>query len=116
MTPNRRNLYGYLFSLATDKRIALDIRHQCIRVLGTSRLPAALDVLLGLCDGGRTLLGKAKLAPKSPELLAALGALAVGFGEDARATAVLARAAVSEDPEIRAATDPAAGRSGGASG
>jgi hypothetical protein len=104
-----------IVALATDRRMALDIRHQCIRVLGASRSAAALEVLLGLCDGGKTLLGKPKLPSKSPELLAALGALAIGFGEDGRATAVLARAAVSEDPEIRAATDPTSGK-GGASG
>jgi hypothetical protein len=40
-------------------------------------------------------------------LLVALTALATGWGREPRATAVLARAAMSADPEIRAATDPA---------
>jgi hypothetical protein len=59
-----------------------------------------------LTDGGRTLFGRKRLLPKSRELLVALTTLATGWADDARATDLLARAAVSDDPAIRAATDP----------
>lgn len=85
-----------------------EVRPTAVRVLGRSRAPEALAALLRITDGGRTLLGRAKLPPKSPELLAALAALASGWTDDPRSTAVLARAAVSTDAEIRAATDPGA--------
>ncbi len=87
-----------------------ELRVLAIRVLARTRAPAAGDALLRLCDGGRTMFGRPKLAPKSPELLAALTALAGGWALDDRATALLARAAVSGDPEIRAATDPETAR------
>jgi hypothetical protein len=96
----------HLIALVNDARASQDMRLQGIRALGASGAPAALEVLLALTDKGRTLFGRRKLAPKTPEFLAALAALARGWGHEARVMAVLARAAVSSDPEIRAATDP----------
>lgn len=95
-----------VIALAQNRQVPQDIRLQAIRVLGAAQAPQALDVLLGLSDGGRSLFGKQKLLPKSREFLAALTALATGWGREPRATAVLARAATSPDAEIRAATDP----------
>lgn len=95
-----------LLQVARDETLASEHRVLAIRALGRSRAPESLLVLVDLTDGGRTLLGRAKLPPKSPELLAALQALAAGWGTDDRATAVLARAAQSADPDVRAATDP----------
>ncbi|MGH7538619.1 MAG: hypothetical protein ACREMF_08300 [Gemmatimonadales bacterium] len=95
-----------VIALVHNRQVPLDLRLQAIRVLGASRSPSAVDVLVGLTDGGRTLLGRHRLLPKSRELLAALAALAAGWGRDPRATAVLARAAMSADPDVRAATDP----------
>jgi len=95
-----------VIALANNRQIPWELRLQAIRVLGGSRSPHAVEVLLAMTDGGRTLLRRPKLPPKSPELLAALSALATGWGVEPRATAVLARAALSSDPEIRAATDP----------
>ena len=63
-------------------------------------------MLIALTDGGRTLFGRHRLLPKSPEFLSALSALAAGWGREPRAIAVLARAALSVDRDIRAATDP----------
>ena len=93
-------------SLVQNRQLPLDLRILAIRVLGVARAPQALDALLSLADGGRSLFGKQKLLPKSRELLVALTALATGWGRESRAMAVLARAALSPDPEIRAATDP----------
>lgn len=94
---------------ARDESLQSEYRVLAIKALGRSRAPEALLVLVDLTDGGRTLLGRAKLPAKSPELLAALQALAAGWGTDDRATAVLARAAQSTDPDVRAATDPGLG-------
>jgi hypothetical protein len=88
-------------SRATDRTAAAEVRLLAIRALGGVRAPAARATLLGLTFGGRTLFGREKLPPKSPELLAALGALAAGWGQDPTARRVLARAARSRDPEIR---------------
>ncbi len=97
--------------LAQNPRVAEDVRLQAIRVLGAAQAhtPAALELLLTLADGGRTMFGRPKLPPKSAMLLAALSALASGWGDEPRATMIIARAAVSSDPDIRAATDPGGG-------
>jgi hypothetical protein len=93
-------------ALAANRQTPLDLRIQSIRVLGVSQAPEALDLLLALTDGGRTIFGRRKLLPKSREFLAALTALATGWGREPRATEVLALAALSNDAQIRAATDP----------
>ena len=95
-----------VIALVNNREVPEDVRIQAIRVLGVARSPQALEVLLSMTDGGRTLFGRSKLPPKSAELLAALRALAKGWGREARAMAVLALAAQSSDPETRAATDP----------
>ncbi|HZH40127.1 MAG TPA: hypothetical protein VFD85_03915 [Gemmatimonadales bacterium] len=98
-----------LLQHARNDSLPSEDRVLAIRSLGRSGAPEALLVLVDLTDGGRTLLGRAKLPPKSPEFLAALQALAAGWGTDDRATAVLARAAQSRDADVRAATDPGLG-------
>ena len=98
-----------LLQRARDEALPSDYRALAIKALGRSRAPEALLILVDLTDGGRTLLGRPKLKPKSPELLAALSALAAGWGTDDRATAVLARAAQHADADVRAATDPSIG-------
>ena len=95
-----------VIALVANRQTPLDLRIQGIRVLGASRTPQAMELLLALIDGGRTIFGRRKLLPKSRELLAALTALATGWGREPRATEVLALAALSDDPQIRAATDP----------
>lgn len=98
-----------LLQHARNDSLPSEDRVLAIKALGRSGAPEALLVLVDLTDGGRTLLGRAKLPAKSPELLAALQALAAGWGTDDRATAVLARAAQSADADVRAATDPGLG-------
>ncbi len=93
-------------ALALNRQTPPDLRVQAIRVLGASAASEALGALLELTDGGRTIFGRRKLPNKSRELLASLTALATGWGHEPRATEVLALAALSEDPQVRAATDP----------
>ena len=95
-----------LISRATDRALPTDLRVLAIRALGYTATPAALETLLQLTSAGRTLFGREKLPPKSPELLVALAALVTGWQQNAGARARLARAATSADGEIRHAADP----------
>src|SRR5438105_4098964 len=97
---------------ATDRALPPDVRTLAVRALGHARARAALEALLRLASAGRTLFGREKLPPKSPELLAALAGLASGWPQDPRARAVLRRAAESRDPDWVAAAD-GGGRDGG---
>jgi hypothetical protein len=85
-----------------------DLRLVAIKALGRGTGGQALDALLRIVDGGRTWFGRPKLPAKSPELIAALLALAAGWGTEGRARALLQRAGRSADPEIRAAAGPRA--------
>jgi hypothetical protein len=100
-----------IIGLAGDRQAPPDIRLQAIRLLGVARAPEALAALVALVAGGRTLLGKRKLLPRSRELVAAVGALATGWRNEPRALELLALAAISNDAEVRAATDPEAAQS-----
>jgi HEAT repeat protein len=79
-----------------------EVRVAAIRVLGAASPRAVIDTLLMLTAPRRTLLGRLKPPPKTPEYLAALGALQ-SFRDDVRARDVLAQAAKSRDPEVAAA-------------
>jgi len=96
---------------ATERALPPDVRTLAVRALGHARAPAALTTLLRLASTGRTLFGREKLPPKSPELLAALAGLASGWQQDPRARALLRRAADSSDPDVRAAADTGERRS-----
>lgn len=87
-------------------RAPTELRVLAVRALGRARSPLALEALLRLTSGGRTFWGRPKLPPKRPEFLAALTAMASGWATNDRALHVLARAAVSDDPEVRNATEP----------
>jgi hypothetical protein len=80
-----------------------EIRALGARALGSSRSALALEVLVGLSTGGKTLLGKPRLADKSPEVVAALQTLARSWGSDPRAQEVLGLALRAKDPELRGA-------------
>jgi len=99
-----------LVNRATDRTLSGDLRALAVRALGYTRAPAALETLLQITAGGRTLFGREKLAAKSPELLVALAALATGWRHDPRARARLAIAASSTDGEILNAAVPQASR------
>src|SRR5438874_1481710 len=100
-----------LVNRATDRTLASDLRALAVRCLAYTKAPAALETLLQITAGGRTLFGREKLAAKSPELLVALAALATGWRDDPRARARLGIAASSTDGEIRHAAAPPASRS-----
>jgi hypothetical protein len=98
----------YVVRWAADGAASPELRELAIRALGGTKAPAARDALLDLTQGGRTLLGREKLPPKSAVLVAALRALAAGWANIAVARRVLARAAASPDPDIRSAAAPPA--------
>lgn len=93
--------------VAANPRVVEEVRVHAVRALGKSRARVALDTLLQLVDGGRTLLGKPRLAPRSPLVMAAVRALADAWPADVRAAGMLALAAGSSDPEVRQAARPA---------
>jgi hypothetical protein len=86
--------------LATSPDVVEEIRTSAISALGRLWDPAAREVLLGLTDGGKTLLGRRRLAPKTPDMLAALRALAQTWAADPSAAPVLTLAAASPDADI----------------
>jgi len=77
-----------------------ELRILAIRVLANATHDSALRSLLRLVERGRDWLGRTRLAPPSPPMLAALTALAVGWGEHPAARPAVQRALRSEDPEI----------------
>jgi HEAT repeat protein len=85
---------------AADAATDPELRQLAIRVLGTSREAPAVQTLLRLVDGGQSWLRKPRLAASTPEMLAALGALATGWAEHPAAATFLAAALRSTDPEV----------------
>jgi hypothetical protein len=83
--------------------LAEELQVMGIRALGGSPSPLALECLMEVCDGGRSVLGKQRLLPASPQVVAALGVLAERWSDDPRAGGFLSAARKSKDPEIRAA-------------
>lgn len=88
--------------VASEERGA-EIRALGARTLRKTRSHLALNVLLEITSPGKGLFGKAKLAPGSPEVLAALETLAGVWPDEPRAASVLESAAHSKDPSIRRA-------------
>jgi hypothetical protein len=82
-----------------------ELRVPAIHLLGRSKSVLALDALLRYVFGGTTLLGKPKLAAKSPEMIAALRGLARTWPHERRAKPLLEQAAASGDPQITAALE-----------
>jgi hypothetical protein len=80
-----------------------ELRVPMLQLLGQSASVLAVDPLVRFAQGGRTLFGKPKLAPRSPEMLAALASLAGRWRQDRRVAPLLAVAANSSDPDIVAA-------------
>jgi hypothetical protein len=90
-------------AIAADPRGDETLRVLAARALGRCADRRALAALLALTDGGRTLLGRARLAARTPVMLAALEALSAGWCADARAAALVKLAAASPDHDIRRA-------------
>lgn len=82
------------------------LRVMAIRTAGSVSSPDVVDwVLRFVMVGRKSFFANERFAPKSPELLAALGVLATHWRHDARSASTLARAAKHADPEIRVAAD-----------
>ena len=92
--------------VATDARIAEELRVLAVGALARSRERVSLDALRQLVDGGRTLLGRPKLAPRTAVFLAAVRALAKVWAAEPSVAGLLALAMSSSDPEVRQAAHP----------
>jgi hypothetical protein len=93
----------FVAGLARGERVPDDLRLLAVQALGNSQDHAALDALFTVADGGKTFLGRQKLAPKGPVVLAALRALAAGWRKHPKAVSLLGLAAVSTDDDFREA-------------
>lgn len=89
-------------AIATDLKRSSELRVLAARVLTRARTPDALRVLLQVIALRRRWFG-IRMAPKSPELLAALAGLALYWRDDPTAAEVLNHAQQHSDSEIRAA-------------
>jgi hypothetical protein len=91
--------------IAVSDDVFVDEEHRILAVnaLGRCRAVEALEALLRLVDGGKTLLGRPRLPPRTPLVLAAVRALAGAWSTEPRAAAILALAGRSSDPELRKA-------------
>lgn len=92
-----------LIARRTLEHLPTDLRVQLLHLLQGQRHAVALAALLRSASSGRSLLGRLKLAPKSPEALAALSVLAETWSSESKVSALLARARKADDAEIRAA-------------
>ena len=91
---------------STDRTLEPEQRALAVRVVAASRGREIVDWLLARCLAGRTMFGRPKLAPKSPEMLAALAGLAAHWRDDPRAIPALRAAFDGSDAEIRSAAMP----------
>lgn len=89
-------------AIAANRSSEDALRVLAVRALGRCADRRALTSLLALADGGRTLLGRPRLAQKSPIMIAAIAELAAGW-TSAHAVALVRLAAASSDPDIRRA-------------
>jgi hypothetical protein len=85
-----------------------ELRVRALQLLGRKSSVLALEALLRHAQAGRTLLGKPRLAPASPEVRAAIAGLARTWKHDRRARPLLEAAARSRDTDLaRAASGTA---------
>ena len=93
---------GLIHRVAVDAKRPAESRVLAVRILARSKTPEAVQVLQDLVVHRRRWFGR-RLAPKSPELLAALSGLATHWRDHPAAVEVLAQAQQHPDPDIRAA-------------
>jgi hypothetical protein len=82
-----------------------DLRAIGVKALRHSRSNLALETLLEVCCEGKSILGKLKLAPPAPEVLAAVQSLAHTWAGDKRAAEVLSAVRKSKEPGFKGALD-----------
>jgi hypothetical protein len=88
---------------ADDATLRPELRALGVRALGTVHEERVRDWLIARVRVRQRFTGRARLAPRSPELLAALAALVTGWRGDPAAEAVLAVARSSGDADVRLA-------------
>jgi hypothetical protein len=93
----------FLLEVVQGTRMPEDLRLLAVQALGRSRERAALDALLALVDGGKTMFGRRRLLAKSPMLVAALRVLSAAWRSEPDAAPLLALAAGSPDEDVRGA-------------
>ena len=96
-------LIPQLAELARNSQLADELRHLAVGALGKSTHDAALDALLSLVNGGKTFLGRPKLASPTPIVLSALRALAHTWSTSKEAQHFVAQARRSFNSEFRQA-------------
>ena len=106
MTSCPRDAAAILRVRADDGTISSDLRALGIRALASYRSPETPAWLASRVVRVGRLLRRQGLAPKSPELLAAIEGLATHWKADRAAKEALALAAASTDPEIQIAAAP----------
>ncbi|HEY9516888.1 MAG TPA: hypothetical protein VIQ74_14515, partial [Gemmatimonadaceae bacterium] len=79
-----------------------DLELLAIRVVGSVRVPAAIDCLIDCAAMGRRWLRGRRPDPRTPRLIAALSCLVANWATEPRVAAILARAARHPDPAVRA--------------
>jgi hypothetical protein len=94
--------------IAVDAKRPAESRVLAVRILARSKTPETIQVLHDLVVHRRRWF-RPRLAPKSPELLAALSGLAIHWRDHPTAVELLAQALQHSDPDIRsAASSPSA--------
>lgn len=101
-----RRTHARLLQIVQQAEEGSDIRIRGIPLLVHVTLPAARDWLLPLVRRrrGAFMFRRWVLAPRSPEMLAALRVLATRWSADPEVQRVLALAAASDDPHVAAAS------------
>ena len=80
-----------------------EVRTSAVRVLANSGSPRIPDALAASVTAGRTIFGRTKLAAPTPWVIEALCLLAARWSDHHAAAPILALAADSKSPELRAA-------------
>ena len=107
--PYPESITSVIASIALNPRVIDDLRILAVRALATSRDRVALNALLRLVDGGKSVLGIPRLASASPIVVAAVHLLAEVWRSNKPAKDMLALARGSSNPELReAAQEPLA--------
>jgi hypothetical protein len=96
-------LVPHVVRCGQDPQVPEQVRLLAVAVLAHTHEVEALNALIRAVDGGTTLLGRPKLAAKTPIMLAALQALADGWHDAPEAQIRLRLAARSSDPAVRRA-------------
>jgi hypothetical protein len=92
-----------VIDLALASDLGEDSRLLAVNALARQRREDVLDALLQLSVARRSLLGRTRLQPKTPVLVAVIRALSTTWSDEPRVSGVLAAAARSSDPDLRQA-------------